>query len=131
MYYVFGVHTIFNFSVFRKAASDDYISLVSDGSDKDDDNDKKIETEKSSTITSQTNTDNVLPKQKNTKLEKCKIVDEVDGYFGISQCIVNSRGFLVNPFGAVVAYTDGACTNNGKAGAKAGIGVWFNHNHPR
>lgn len=26
-------------------------------------------------------------------------------------------------------YTDGACENNGRAGAKAGIGVWFGENH--
>ncbi|KAB0801286.1 hypothetical protein PPYR_05640 [Photinus pyralis] len=30
----------------------------------------------------------------------------------------------------VVVYTDGACENNGRANAKAGIGVWFGHNHP-
>lgn len=30
----------------------------------------------------------------------------------------------------VIVYTDGACENNGKANAKAGIGVWFGHNHP-
>ncbi|XP_064483380.1 ribonuclease H1-like isoform X2 [Ornithodoros turicata] len=27
-------------------------------------------------------------------------------------------------------YTDGACTANGKKGAKAGIGVYWGHNHP-
>ncbi|XP_065161243.1 ribonuclease H1 [Atheta coriaria] len=30
----------------------------------------------------------------------------------------------------IVVYTDGACPNNGKGGAKAGIGVWFGENHP-
>ncbi|KAK9871541.1 hypothetical protein WA026_012915 [Henosepilachna vigintioctopunctata] len=30
----------------------------------------------------------------------------------------------------VVVYTDGACENNGKLNAKAGIGVWFADNHP-
>lgn len=29
----------------------------------------------------------------------------------------------------VVVYTDGACENNGKSNAKAGIGVWFGENH--
>nr|CAH7768188.1 unnamed protein product [Callosobruchus chinensis] len=29
----------------------------------------------------------------------------------------------------VIVYTDGACSNNGKPGAKAGIGVWFGDNH--
>lgn len=28
----------------------------------------------------------------------------------------------------VVVYTDGACSNNGKPNAKAGIGVWFADN---
>jgi hypothetical protein len=27
-------------------------------------------------------------------------------------------------------YTDGACENNGRAGARAGIGVWFADSHP-
>lgn len=30
----------------------------------------------------------------------------------------------------VVVFTDGACENNGRANAKAGIGVWFGNNHP-
>ncbi|XP_044257007.1 ribonuclease H1 isoform X2 [Tribolium madens] len=30
----------------------------------------------------------------------------------------------------VIVYTDGACENNGRWGAKAGIGVWFGDNHP-
>lgn len=30
----------------------------------------------------------------------------------------------------VVVYTDGACSKNGFAGAKAGIGVWWSENHP-
>nr|XP_001810667.2 PREDICTED: ribonuclease H1 [Tribolium castaneum] len=30
----------------------------------------------------------------------------------------------------VTVYTDGACENNGREGAKAGIGVWFGDNHP-
>jgi len=29
----------------------------------------------------------------------------------------------------VMVYTDGACPNNGKYGARAGIGVWWNHGH--
>ena len=32
--------------------------------------------------------------------------------------------------GFVVVYTDGACENNGRKGAKAGIGVWFGENNP-
>ena len=30
-----------------------------------------------------------------------------------------------------VIYTDGACPNNGKVGAKGGYGVWFGHNDHR
>ncbi|KAJ8963761.1 hypothetical protein NQ314_005394, partial [Rhamnusium bicolor] len=30
----------------------------------------------------------------------------------------------------VIIYVDGACENNGKANAKAGIGVWFGDEHP-
>lgn len=32
--------------------------------------------------------------------------------------------------GFVVVYTDGACENNGRKGAKAGIGVWFGEANP-
>ncbi|XP_063922967.1 ribonuclease H1-like isoform X2 [Zophobas morio] len=32
--------------------------------------------------------------------------------------------------GYVKVYTDGACENNGKPNAKAGIGVWFQEDHP-
>ena len=39
-------------------------------------------------------------------------------------------GFEVDQNGYVHVYTDGACENNGRAGAKAGIGVWFADNHP-
>ena len=38
--------------------------------------------------------------------------------------------FVVDQNGYVHVYTDGACENNGRAGAKAGIGVWFADNHP-
>lgn len=31
---------------------------------------------------------------------------------------------------AVVVYTDGCCSANGQKGAKAGIGVYWGHNHP-
>jgi len=38
-----------------------------------------------------------------------------------------SRFVTIDDF--VHVYTDGACPDNGKAGAKAGIGVWWNHDH--
>jgi hypothetical protein len=39
-------------------------------------------------------------------------------------------GFEVDTDGYVHVYTDGACENNGRVGARAGIGVWFADNHP-
>jgi len=39
-------------------------------------------------------------------------------------------GFEVDQNGYVHVYTDGACENNGRVGARAGIGVWFADNHP-
>lgn len=39
-------------------------------------------------------------------------------------------GFEVDQNGYVHVYTDGACENNGRVGAKAGIGVWFADHHP-
>lgn len=38
--------------------------------------------------------------------------------------------FKYDSNGYVQVYTDGACENNGKAGAKAGLGVWFGYGHP-
>jgi len=35
--------------------------------------------------------------------------------------------FTVDEEGFTIVHTDGACTNNGRAGAKAGIGVWWGH----
>lgn len=42
---------------------------------------------------------------------------------------VDLSKFQVDDEGYVVVYTDGACTQNGRRGAKAGIGVWFGDNH--
>lgn len=41
----------------------------------------------------------------------------------------NYNNFILTDDEYVVVYTDGACSNNGKYGAKAGIGVWFNTDH--
>jgi ribonuclease HI len=38
---------------------------------------------------------------------------------------VNEKGFSVNEHSYYEVYTDGACTKNGKKGAKAGIGVFW------
>lgn len=42
----------------------------------------------------------------------------------------DQNDFVMDEKGFVVVFTDGACSSNGKAGAKAGIGVWFNYDHP-
>ena len=36
----------------------------------------------------------------------------------------------VNQEGFTEVYTDGACPNNGKGGARAGVGVWWGAEHP-
>lgn len=38
--------------------------------------------------------------------------------------------FIKTSDGFVEVFTDGACSRNGQVGAKAGIGIWFNANHP-
>lgn len=40
------------------------------------------------------------------------------------------RTFSVFAGDSVVVYTDGCCSANGKAGARAGIGVFWGINHP-
>ncbi len=37
---------------------------------------------------------------------------------------------MTNAEGFVVVHTDGACTANGKVGARAGVGVWWGDNSP-
>jgi len=41
----------------------------------------------------------------------------------------NSMGFQVAD-GMTEVFTDGACSNNGQAGARAGVGVWWGEGHP-
>ncbi|RZF44959.1 hypothetical protein LSTR_LSTR001920 [Laodelphax striatellus] len=74
----------------------------------------------------------LLGRARPTKLGKCNIVDEVDGYSDgwLRHYLPDASGFLISPDGVVIVYTDGACSNNGRSGARAGIGVWFNHSHP-
>lgn len=38
--------------------------------------------------------------------------------------------FIKTSDGFVEVCIDGACSRNGRVGAKAGIGIWFNENHP-
>lgn len=56
-------------------------------------------------------------------------VEVVDGPWR-QQLNTSEAGFKTTGDGFVVVYTDGACSQNGRVGAKAGVGVWFNHNNP-
>ena len=40
------------------------------------------------------------------------------------------NSFLIDVDGYVIVYTDGACISNGRDNPRAGIGVWFDDNHP-
>merc|ERR1719186_1516865 len=40
-----------------------------------------------------------------------------------------SGNFTVNGEGFTEVYTDGACPDNGRDNARAGVGVWFGHGH--
>ncbi|XP_065577442.1 ribonuclease H1-like isoform X2 [Artemia franciscana] len=42
----------------------------------------------------------------------------------------DAKSFVIDDEGFVHVFTDGACESNGKRGAKAGFGVWFNDDHP-
>ena len=46
------------------------------------------------------------------------------------QLTENEKPITINP-DTIVVYTDGACSNNGKPNAIAGIGVYFSQNDPR
>lgn len=43
--------------------------------------------------------------------------------------VYKDHTFFVDESGYVIVYTDGSCTNNGKAQAKAGLGVYFGEEH--
>lgn len=53
-----------------------------------------------------------------------------NGFF--ADCTVSKKAKLSfqSDDGCASVYTDGACENNGRKGAKAGIGVWWGDNHP-
>lgn len=57
-------------------------------------------------------------------------VEPPDSDYDSSSKINAFPGFEVDMDGYVHVYTDGACENNGRVGARAGIGVWFADNHP-
>jgi len=45
----------------------------------------------------------------------------------VCQGTLTQSGFTVDDEGFTIVYTDGACSNNGREGAKAGVGVWWGH----
>ncbi|XP_012525622.1 ribonuclease H1 [Monomorium pharaonis] len=55
-----------------------------------------------------------------------------DNCFLSAQCLDQDDkvNFIVDEEGYVNVFTDGACTLNGYKNARAGIGVWFQDNHP-
>lgn len=44
---------------------------------------------------------------------------------------VKKQTFQTDSAADIYVYTDGACSNNGRPGAKAGIGIWFGSDDPR
>ncbi|KYN39010.1 Ribonuclease H1 [Trachymyrmex septentrionalis] len=64
--------------------------------------------------------------------KKRKITDISNNCLGLSQCLNqdDKADFIVDEDGYVNVFTDGACSSNGYKNARAGIGVWFQDNHP-
>ena len=60
---------------------------------------------------------------------KRPIVEEYEEKFGKKQKTECCASDLRYDGDWVMVYTDGACPNNGKGGARAGLGVWWNHGH--
>tara|TARA_B100000686_G_C16645773_1_gene892706 strand:- start:561 stop:1244 length:684 start_codon:yes stop_codon:yes gene_type:complete len=54
-------------------------------------------------------------------------MNSLDNWLGIKETKPVTKQFCPN----IIVYTDGACSNNGKETAKAGIGVYFRENDPR
>lgn len=75
---------------------------------------------------------NFIVKAKATKISEAVIPssddenDDVDSPFNNAKRLKSS---FEEDNGYVTIFTDGACENNGKSNAKAGIGVWFGDNH--
>lgn len=71
------------------------------------------------------------------KRKRKESVDSLEGFFPeeISDITDHansskSSNLFLKEGDFVVVYTDGSCENNGKANARAGIGVWFGDNNP-
>ena len=49
---------------------------------------------------------------------------------GDGSCPGGGDGVQVTADGYTEVYTDGACPNNGRGGARAGVGVYWGDHHP-
>ena len=59
---------------------------------------------------------------------------EAEEYLGVDGSNIEVKediGVSSNITSSIIVYTDGACSNNGQRGAKAGIGVYFSDDDPR
>lgn len=92
-------------------------------------NKTKIATRSSSRQRNQNNKSNKASNDENRSLEQTvnnaqNINDNNNNHEKVNQLNRPNKGH-------VVIYTDGACSNNGRSGAKAGLGVWWGHDDPR
>ncbi|KAL6420459.1 hypothetical protein ACFW04_014447 [Cataglyphis niger] len=62
--------------------------------------------------------------------KKRKIASNADFIFTASSDQDSKVDFIMDENGYVNVFTDGACSSNGYKNARAGIGVWFQDNHP-
>jgi len=71
-------------------------------------------------------------KEEAMKIGKIKgeYFDDVDEEGDYNPLVIKESGKIkANGEGFVEVYTDGACSNNGQGGAKAGVGVWWGEKH--
>jgi len=63
----------------------------------------------------------------NGDYQRAPKMGRTEGYSHYS--VGGGQEYQVNSEGFTEVHTDGACPNNGKGSAKAGIGVWWGHHH--
>jgi ribonuclease HI len=55
-------------------------------------------------------------------------MSDIITFFNPKQCNIHTESTIVPDY---YVYTDGACSNNGRSNAIAGIGIFFGNNDPR
>ena len=55
-------------------------------------------------------------------------MSDIISFFNAKQCKIHTESTIVPDY---YVYTDGACSNNGRSNAMAGIGIYFGNNDPR